>query len=137
MLSANLPKLKLDFNSLIAENNSPVYNAAYNAYYNISKSSMSTSNVDDEDLKPMVDAETKKCEQKMKDDAKQFANDFCKGLKDGGFMDAIADGIDSHIKAITLMITMMPQGIATVISPVGPCTGSMVISDSTAQIQIL
>ena len=137
MLSVNAPILKQKLNQLIATNSSPMYDAAYNAYLNISKSNMNKVNVDDEDTKSIVDAEVARCEQKMKDDARQFANDFCKGLKDGGFMDTIADEIDGHVKAIKLMITMMPQGLASIISPMGPCTGSMIIDDTTAMIQIL
>ena len=137
MLSVNKPILKMNLNKLIAENTSPMYKAAYNAYYNMTKANMQSSEVTDTDLQPIVEAEKAKVEQKMKADARNFANDFCKALKDGGFMDTVADEIDNHVKAIKLLITMMPQGIATIVSPMGPCTGSMIIDDTTANIQIL
>lgn len=137
MLSANKEILKTNLNNLIAENTSPMYKAAYNAYYNMTKANMQTIEVTDIDLQPIVEAELIKIEQKIKDDANNFANDFCKTLKDGGFMDTLADEIDNHVKAIKLLITMMPQGLATIISPMGPCSGSMVIDDTTANIQIL
>lgn len=137
MLSTNKEILKTNLNNLIAENTSPMYKAAYNAYYNMTKANMQTIEVTDIDLQPIVEAELIKIEQKIKDDANNFANDFCKTLKDGGFMDTLADEIDNHVKAIKLLITMMPQGLATIISPMGPCSGSMVIDDTTANIQIL
>lgn len=137
MLSTNKEILKTNLNNLIAENTSPMYKAAYNAYYNMTKANMQTIEVTDIDLQPIVEAELIKIEQKIKDNANNFANDFCKTLKDGGFMDTLADEIDNHVKAIKLLITMMPQGLATIISPMGPCSGSMVIDDTTANIQIL
>lgn len=139
MLSANLPLLKQNLNNLLSVppvNEGPVYKAAYDAYFNVTNVEVDTEN-DDSDLKTTVEEAKQSIEQKVKDDAKKFATDFCNGLKDNGFMDTIADEVDGHIKSIKLLITMMPQGIATIISPMGPCTGSMVIDDSTANIQIL
>lgn len=139
MLSANLPLLKQNLNNLLSvppANEGPVYKAAYDAYFNVTNVEVDTEN-DDNDLKTTVEEAKQSIEQKVKDDAKKFATDFCNGLKDNGFMDTIADEVDGHIKSIKLLITMMPQGIATIISPMGPCSGSMVIDDSTANIQIL
>lgn len=139
MLSTNLPLLKQNLNKLLSvppANEGPVYKAAYDAYFNVTNVEVDAEN-DDNDLKATVEEAKQSIEQKVKDDAKKFATDFCNGLKDNGFMDTIADEVDGHIKSIKLLITMMPQGIATIISPMGPCSGSMVIDDSTANIQIL
>lgn len=139
MLSTNLPLLKQNLNNLLSvppAKEGPVYKAAYDAYFNATNVEVDAEN-DDSDLKATVEQAKQSIEQKVKDDAKKFATDFCNGLKDNGFMDTIADEVDGHIKSIKLLITMMPQGIATIISPMGPCSGSMVIDDSTANIQIL
>jgi hypothetical protein len=141
MLSVNLPLLKQKLNRLIETppvSESPMYKAAYNAYYEVNKSALNLeASVTDTDLAADVKKQQKQCEQKLKDNAKKFAEEFCKGLKDGDFMGTIADEVDGHIKSMKLFITMMPQGIATIVSPVGPCTGSMIIDDTTASIQIL
>lgn len=138
MLATNKIALKQNLNNLLGvpPMEGPVYKAAYNAYYNVTKVDIDKTN-NDPDLAPVIAENAAKCEQKMKDDAKKFATEFCNGLKDGGFMDTIADEIDSHVKAIKLLITMMPQGLATIVSPMGPCTGTMIIDDTTANIQIL
>ena len=56
MLSANKEILKTNLNNLIAENTSPMYKAAYNAYYNMTKANMQTIEVTDIDLQPIVEA---------------------------------------------------------------------------------
>ena len=139
MLNVNLPLMKQNLAKLLSTpptKKGPVYEAAYNAYYSIIDVDFDA-NTEDTDLMPIVQEQKIKCEQKKKDDADKFAKAFCEGLKSGGFTDAIADEIDGHVKAIKLLITMMPQGIATIVSPAGPCTGSMIIDDTTASIQIL
>jgi hypothetical protein len=141
MLTVNLPLMKQKLNQLIETppvKESVMYKAAYNAYYEVNKSSVDLDvSVDDTDLIADVITQQKKCEQQLKDNAKKFAEEFCKGLKAGDFMGAVADEVDAHIKSMKIFITMMPQGIATIVSPVGPCTGSMIIDDTTASIQIL
>lgn len=139
MLSVNLPLMKQNLNKLLDTppvGEGPIYKAAYNAYYNVT-SVEGFESTDDPDLAPIIAKNKAECEQKCKKNAEDFAKEFCKGLKEGGFMTTIADEIDGHVKAIKLLITMMPQGIATIVSPAGPCTGSMVIDDTTASIQIL
>lgn len=139
MLAQNIILLKQNLNKLLMTpptGEGPVYKAAYDAYFNVTNVDVDTQN-DDSDLKAVVEKAKTDIEQKVKDDAKKFATDFCNGLKDNGFMDTIADEIDTHIKSAKLLITMMPQGIATIVSPVGPCSGSMMIDDTTADIQIL
>lgn len=138
MLSANLPLLKQNLNDLLSVpplKEGVVYKAAYDAYYNVIKTDIDTNN-SDPDLAPIVASSAAQCEQKMIDDAKQFATDFCNGLKSGGFMDSIADAINSHIQSAQIDITV-PAIPPTITSPTGPCTGSLIISKSIgAQIVI-
>lgn len=138
MLSVNLPLLKQKLNQLIAVppiKESVMYKAAYNAYYNVTKTEMNGNN-DDPDLAPTLAQAKTDCEKKQKEDAEKFAKEFCNSLKDGGFMDTIADEINSHIKSAQIDITV-PALLPTIISPVGPCTGSLSISTMTgAQITI-
>jgi hypothetical protein len=142
MLTTNLPLMKQKLNQLISTppaGESPVYKAAYDAYYNSVKVDIDGNN-NDPDLGPIVAEKKAECEQKMKDDAKKFATNFCEGLKNNGFMDSIADEIDGHIKSMKLMISVLPTGIATIVStaPGAPCTGALIIDDpTTATISIL
>lgn len=138
MLATNIVLLKQKLNKLLDApplGEGVVYKAAYEAYYNAIDVDINDSN-DDPDLAPIVAKAKIDCEQKKKDDAKQFATDFCNGLKDGKFMETIADEIDKHIKSAQIDISI-PALLPTIISPMGPCTGSLNISKSTgAQIII-
>jgi hypothetical protein len=139
MLATNIVILKQKLNKLL--DTPPIgegvfYKAAYDAYYNVINVDIDDSN-DDSDLAAIVKERKIACEQKKKDDAKQFATDFCNGLKQGGFMNTIADEIDKHIKSaqIDIVVPILPP---TIVSPMGPCTGSLTISKSAgAQITIV
>jgi hypothetical protein len=138
MLAANITLLKQNLNQLLATppiKEGPVYKAAYDAYYNVTKVEIVADN-QDPDLQAIVLQKKLECEQKMKSDAQQFAIDFCNGLKSGRFMETIADEIDKHIKSaqIDIVVPVLPP---TIVSPFGPCTGSLAISTATgAQITI-
>lgn len=135
MLATNLPILKQTLNKLI-DKNDVVYEAAYNAYYEATKTDLPIANITDSDLSPTAIKKKSECEKILKDKAKLFATEFCKGLKDGGFMDTIADEVDKHIKMAQIDINV-PSLMPTISSPVGPCSGSLNISVSTgAQIVI-
>ena len=139
MLSTNKPIMQQKLNNLLNENG-PVYNAAYNAILSTipePENNVEMESDDTGDMTSLLEESILKQKNKRIEDAKKFAKEFVDGLKFGGFMDAIADEIDSHIKSTQLLITMQPQGVATLISPVGPCTGTMIISDTTANIQLL
>lgn len=140
MLSTNIVTFKNNLNKLLNTNDGSegaVYKAAYNAYFNLINIEISTES-NDSDIQPMLETAKTELEQKIKDDAKQFATDFCNGLKDNNFMETIADEVDSHIKSMKIVATVLPQGLATIISPAGPCTGSLVIDDpTTATIEII
>ena len=142
MLATNLPIMKQNLNKLldVPPVEGPVYKAAYNAYYEANKAeTVSYSSENDplgnqttESAKIVADINNNidKC-------ADKFAKEFCKQLKQNGFMNAIADEIDGHIKAIKLMINI-PSLLPTIISPMGPCIGALSITEETgAQIQIL
>lgn len=146
MLTDNLPMFKQNLNKLLDGDSSIMYKAAYeasyNAYYEATKVDIDTSGQDNNDLKLLMEAEKATCEQKMKDDAdkfaKTFATDFCDILKKEKFMDTIADEVDAHIKSMKIMINVLPTAISTIVSPMGPCTGALVIDDpTTATIQIM
>jgi hypothetical protein len=146
MLVDNLPVFKQNLNKLIDGDKSIMYEAAYEAskkaYYEATKVDIDTSGQDNNDLKLLMEAEKATCEQKMENDAikfaENFATDFCDILKREGFMDAIADEVDGHIKSMKIMINVLPTAIGSIISPMGPCTGALIIDDpTTATIQIM
>lgn len=134
MLSTNKPSMDKNLKALY----DVFEDAAYEAFLKSEGYDDIDGQIDDLELQNKPNkSEIKK---KMEDTAKTFSDEFIKQLKDGKVLETISDEIDSHVKAIAdgLMITMMPQGIATIIAPPsGPCTGSMVISSSTAQINLL
>lgn len=136
MLSTNKPLMKNSLNSLLnASSGSPVYDAAYNAYYEANKCEMNSMSPDD-DPSGIANKAASETNEKLKDHAKDFATEFCKNLKNGGFMDTIADEIDKHVKSMMLTISI-PVLLPTIVSPMGPCTGSLMISETTgAQITI-
>lgn len=138
MLSTNIIPLKQNLNKLLGTtipNKGPVYEAAYNAYYSITDFNIST-NGDDADINGILTSKKIECEKKRKEDADKFAKEFCDTLLKGGFMNTIADEIDKHIRQamITINVPVLPP---TLISPTGPVTGSLIISNATgAQITI-
>lgn len=136
MLSSNLPVMKNALNLLLNDSQgNPVYDAAYNAFYEANKGDENVVSADD-DPNGIAGGAVGEVNERMKTIAEIFAKEFCNKLKDGKFMDSIADEIDRHIKSMELTITMFPTSLATIISPTGPCTGTMVISKATSNIQI-
>lgn len=49
----------------------------------------------------------------------------------------LASEIMKYIQSASLSIIVQPQALATIVSPVGPCTGTLAINDGTATINIL
>ena len=141
MLATNLPIMKTNLNLLLTPSKgNPFYDAAYNAYYEANKAEPASYSPDDDPLgnQTIESANiTDDINNNIDKRAITFATEFCNKLKQNGFMDAIADEIDGHVKAIKLSIAVLPQGLATIVSPVGTCTGTLMINDATAQIQIL
>lgn len=140
MLKTNILSLKNNLNKLLSTtegSEGPVYKAAYNAYFNAINSEINSES-NDSDAKTALESAKTELAQNIKDKSKQFAIDFCNGLKENNFMETIADEVDSHIKSMKIVATVLPQGLATIISPAGPCTGSLVIDDpTTATIEII
>ena len=136
MLSVNKPIMQQTFSNMLLENTGMFYKAAYDAYM-ASMSDIEDASDEDPDLNAKISEVNSEMNKLKEKKSKEFAKAFVKSLKDAGFDTTLADQIDQHVKSMQLMITMLPQGIATIISPVGPCTGAMVISDATANIQLL
>jgi hypothetical protein len=139
-LSTNKPLMD---QKLYALYDSAFRQAAYNAYYNTHDKLIPSIDfgTDDPDLIEQANARIAKNKSDFNDeliiDSNKFADEFVNQLKSAKLLETISDEIDGHIKAMKLLITMLPQGIATLISPMGPCSGSMIISDETANINIL
>lgn len=68
--------------------------------------------------------------------AEEFGKIFGKTFSEEVSND-LAKLIMNYIKSAEITITCQPTALATVASPVGPCTGSLLINKSTANIQIL
>lgn len=136
MLSSNLQLMKTSLNNLLVDSQgNPVYDAAYTAFYEANKCELNSVSADD-DPNGLANNAINESNKRFEKLSETFAKEFCNKLKDGKFMDSIADEIDKHIKSMELFISVLPTGIATVVSPVGPCTGAMIISKATADIQI-
>jgi hypothetical protein len=133
MLATNKPKMQKVFSDMIADKTGMLYKAAYNAYYD------TTERIYNEQQKNIaeylvnnsvsgsdgsVDAPDK---SKWAADAKVFASSFVKALRDAGFDKTLADEIDTHVKSAQIDITV-PALQPTIVSPMGPCSGSLVIS---------
>lgn len=136
MLSTNLPIMKFNLNKLLSPSQgNPVYDAAYNAYYESNKCSINNFSVED-DPTGISNNAANDTNSKIKSRAQDFAKEFCNNLKMSGFMDSIANEIDAHIKSMMLSINV-PVLPPTLISPTGPITGSLMISEMAgAQITI-
>lgn len=136
MLTANKPLMKQKFANMLTDKTGMFYKAAYNALLE-SMEDQKPYTGDDAAIAATINAANAVMDKLKIQKADAFASAFVKSLKDSGFDDLLADEIDKHVKSLSLMITMLPQGLATLISPMGPCTGTMVISDATANIQVL
>ena len=85
----------------------------------------------------LLNSVSKKYNEKAVETAKKFAEEFVEQLKKGKVLETISDEIDTHVKSIKLMISV-PTLLPTIISPMGPCTGALTISEETgAQIKLL
>lgn len=68
----------------------------------------------------------------MKKTAEKFGLEFANKASSD-----LANAIMKYIQTASLSIVVQPQALATIISPVGPCTGALAINDGTATINIL
>lgn len=136
MLTANKPLMKQKFASMLTDKTGMFYKAAYNALLE-SMGDQKPYVGDDAAIVATVNAANTVMDKLKIQKADAFASAFVKSLRNSGFDDLLANEIDKHVKSLSLLITLQPQGLATLISPVGPCTGSLIISDATATIEVL
>lgn len=150
MLSVNKPLMDAAFNSLCikgsgsesaAKSAGIVYKSAYEAYYKKIAENLPTSDPSDPDVAAKLKSDglsVDDIKKKLEKEAHDFASLFADAMKE--CLSEVSNQIDAHVKAVAngLTITMMPQGLATVVSPMGPCTGSMVIKNgATASVVIM
>ena len=74
--------------------------------------------------------------KQMKKTAEKFGKKFGQVFAEEVSAD-LANEIMNYIKSAEVMITCRPTALATIMSPVGPCTGTLIISKATADVQIL
>lgn len=68
----------------------------------------------------------------MKETADKFGLEFAnKAAPD------LAKSIMQYIQSASLSIVVQPQGLATILTAAGPCSGTLLINDGTATINIL
>lgn len=72
------------------------------------------------------------CTKKLNSMAKSFGKKFAEEASPD-----LAKEIMNYIKSASLNIVVQPQGLATIVSPAGPCSGTLLINDGTATINIL
>jgi hypothetical protein len=115
-----------------------IYKAAYHAYYDKTYERINaTEDPTDEDIKADLASRGMLKQnniEKLKNEAHEFASLFADAMKE--CLDEISTQVDQHIKAAQINI-VIPALTPTIVSPTGPCTGSLIISESTgAQITI-
>lgn len=136
MLSVNKPLMDQKLSALY---DNALKKAAYEAFKKASKYDEVDKEAGGINAAEEYMPDTSLIKSRIDESANDFADEFVKQLKNAKFLETISDEIDGHVKAIAdgLIITMLPQGLATIVSPMGPCTGSMIIqSGSTANIQL-
>lgn len=129
MLSTNLPLMKQKFSSMLTDNTGMFYKAAYEAYLE-SMSDQKPIVSDDPDISAIIDDANAKMNKLKIEKSEAFAKAFVKSLRNSNFDDLLANEIDKHIKSMMLTITV-PALLPTIISPTGPCSGSLTISEAT------
>lgn len=142
MLATNKPKMQKVFSDMIADKTGMLYKAAYYAYYDTTETIYNnqqksvTEYLSNNKLSGSDTSIEPPDKSKWEADAKVFASSFVKALRDAGFDQVLSDEIDTHVKSAQIDITI-PALQPTIISPMGPCSGSLVISQSSgAQITI-
>ena len=147
MLATNKPLMGKNFSNLVKDGGL-FYHAAKNAHYETSKHTYDTQMNEynagiSDGIDPMPEASDELI-QKWTDAAEIFAAAFVKELRDGirnnvpydGLDTILTNEIDKHVKSAQIDINI-PVLLPTILSPMGPCTGSLSISTSTgAQITI-
>ena len=142
MLSVNKPLMDAAFNKLCikgtgtytsAKSAGTIYKAAYEAYYNKAAEKLPKSDPDDKDLQDKLRSEgllVNDIKKQLEDDAR-FCFAFCRCNE--RVLKRVSTQIDAHIKSASINITI-PALLPTIISPMGPCTGSLTIGEATGAI---
>jgi hypothetical protein len=121
-----------------ADSAGSIYKAAYHAYYDKAAEKLPASNPTDPDIVEDLASKgllTENIKLQLQSDAHDFASLFADAMSD--ILKEVSTQIDSHIKSAQINI-VVPALQPTIVSPVGPCTGSLVISETAgAQISIL
>jgi hypothetical protein len=74
----------------------------------------------------------KDCKNKLNSMADTFGKKFADEAAP-----ELAKEIINYIKSASLNIIVQPQGLATILTAAGPCSGTLLINDGTATINIL
>ena len=134
MLATNKPLMDAKFDMLVKKGTAlapdvggAIYKAAYHAYLDNSLKKIDSVSCSDDDLKPLVKAETEKAKIELKNEAHDFAVFFADAMSE--ILKEISTQIDSHIKSAQIDITT--PVLPTVTSPMGPCSGTLTISKMT------
>ena len=114
-----------------------IKNIFKNASYNASKEAFKASgeivkSVNNEDL--LSSLEDRISEEFGKIFSKIFIDEL---FPEGNINKNLANIINNHIKSLGINIILNPQSLSTIMSPIGPCTGTLLINDTTANISIL
>lgn len=147
MLSANKSIMDTSFESLArtgtydktSPNGGVIYNTVFENYFDNKKKraeetleNMIKSINDDDDRKnPGCAFESKLSEddiENIKKESHEIADAVARAMNE--CLKEISNQIDKHIKAMTLNINI-PTLLPTIISPMGPCTGALQISEAT------
>lgn len=143
MLSVNKPLMDAAFSKLCvkgsgsetsAKSAGVVYKAAYEAYYKKAAEKLPKSDPDDEDIRNDLKAKgmlVDDIKKQLEADAHDFASLFTDAMKE--CLNEISTQIDAHVKSASINITV-PALLPTIISPMGPCSGSLAISETTGAV---
>ena len=112
MLIDNLPKFQSELYNIL-------FNSSSEAFLTTISNSGNTS----------IDSD---CKTMLREMANSFGEKFASEAAP-----EMAKSIMQYIQSAGLNIVMLPQGLATIVSPAGPCSGSLLINDTTANINIM
>lgn len=142
MLSVNKPIMDAKFSMLskkgtadAPDTGGAIYKAAYHAFFDKTYDRLKkTSDPTDLDLYESLKTNNMLKDdniKKLKEEAHDFASFFADAMDE--ILKEISSQVDSHIKSASINISV-PALLPTIISPMGPCSGSLSISESTGAI---
>lgn len=142
MLSVNKPLMDTKFSMLAKKGTAKapdtggaIYKAAYHAYFDKTYNKlMETSDPSDTDLYNKLRSEKMLKNDnidKLREEAHDFASFFADAMDE--ILKEVSTQVDAHIKAASININV-PALLPTIISPMGPCSGSLTIGETTGAI---